>query len=65
MHLQPPVAEAAVRSNVVVLLLFIHLLVLIPLWGCFVFSLFCYAIRCVFSIFAIILVGHGEMITLR
>ena len=48
-------ASAAVRSMAVVLLLFIHCLLLLPLFvGVSVRSLFCFALLCVFSCFAII-----------
>ena len=56
MHLSPPVAKAVVRSKAVVLLLLIGCFVCFPLVvGILCLSLFCCALLCVLSSFAIIL----------
>ena len=65
MHLSPMVAEAPVRSKVVVLLLLICCLVCFPLVvGILRLSLFCCALLCVLSGFAIILKRKRELLTL-
>ena len=62
MHLSPlpPVALAAVRSKAVVLLL----LIVIPVVGFCNCSMFCFALLCVHSGFAIILMGKRELVVL-
>ena len=57
-------AQAAVRSTAVVLLLMIHCLLLLPLCEICVCSLFCNTILWVLSSFAIILMGKRELIDL-
>ena len=67
MHLSPPsaVACAAVRSNAVVLWLLIYCLMYFPLFvGVLCLSLFCYALLCVHSSFAIILKRKRKLVTL-
>ena len=63
MHLSPLVALAAVCSKAVVLLLLIRfsLLLFLPYCNC---SMFCCALLCVHSSFAIILVGTSELVAL-
>ena len=58
-HLSPshPVTSAAVRFRAVVLMLFIHFLLLLPLWGFRVRFLFCYAIHSVLFSFARVLIA--------
>ena len=60
MHLSPPGAWAAVRSKVVVLLL----LIVTPILGFCNCSMFCCALLCVHSSFAIILMGKRELVAL-
>ena len=56
MHVSPLVVYAADHSKVVVLLLLIYCLIYFPLFvGVLCLSLFCYALLCVHSSFAIIL----------
>ena len=55
---------SAVRSKAVILLLLIHCLLLLPLWGFFVCSLFCNAILCVLTSFAIKRVGCFALIVM-
>ena len=65
MHLSTPVSKAAVRSKAVVLLLFICCLVCFPLAvGVLCFSLFCCALLCVLSSFAIVLKRKRELVAL-
>ena len=61
MHLSPQVALAAVRSKAVVLLL---LLIVAPIVGFCVCSMFCYALLCFLSSFTIILMGKRELVAL-
>ena len=63
MHLSPPVALAAVHSKAVVLLLLICCRLLLPLWES-VIVLFCCALFCVHSNFAIISMGKRELVAL-
>ena len=51
---RPLIAQAAVHSQAVVLLLLIHCLMLFPLIGCGFCDLFCYASLSALSSFAII-----------
>ena len=65
MHLSlPPVAKAAVRSKVVVLLLFTLGLLLLPLWESVI--VLCFVVRYFMSIlvFAIILMGKRKLVAL-
>ena len=55
-------APPVVCSNAMVLLLFIYCLLLLPLFS--VRSLFCFAVRCVFSCFIIISLGKREVVVL-
>ena len=65
MHLSHPVAYAAVRSKAVVLLLLIYCLVYFTLFvGVLCLSLFCYALLCVHSSFAIILKKKRKLVAL-
>ena len=65
MHLSPPVAYAAVGSKAVVLLLLIYYLMYFPLFvEVLCLSLFCYALLCVHSSFAIILKRKRELVAL-
>ena len=58
-------AQAAVRSKAVVLLLFVYCLMHFPLFvGVLCLSLFCYALRCVHSSFAIILKRKRKLVAL-
>ena len=58
-------AKAAVRSKVVVLLLLIYCLMYFPLFvGVLCLSLFCYALLCVLSSFAIILKRKRKLVAL-
>ena len=58
-------AEAAARSKAVVLLLLIHCLMHLPLFvGVLCLSLFCYALLCVHSSFAIILKRKRKLVAL-
>ena len=64
MHLNPMVA-CAVRSKAVVLLLLIYCLKFLPLYvGALCLSLFCFALLCVHSSFAIILKRKRELVAL-
>ena len=57
--------QAAVRSKTVVLLLFIYCLMVFPLFlRVLCLSLFCYALLCVHSSFAIILKRKGKLVAL-
>ena len=60
MHLSPPVALAAVCSKAVVLLL----LIVTPIVGFCNCSMFCCALLCVHSSFAIILMGKRALVAL-
>ena len=62
MNLSPLVAWAAARSKAVVLLLLIYCLCTFPFVGVLYLSLFCYALLCVLSSFAIIFEGKKELI---
>ena len=63
--LSSPVASVVFRSKAVILLLLIHWLLLIPLFlWVYVWAMFCYAILCVLSSFAIILMGKRELVAL-
>ena len=65
MHLSPPVAWAAVRSKVVVLLLLTFCLLLLPLWESVI--VLCFVVRYFMSILAlqsIILMGKRELVAL-
>ena len=53
-------AQAAVCSKAVVLLLLIHCLLLLPMWGFCVCSMFCCAVLCFLSSFAIVYMGKRE-----
>ena len=65
MHLSPPMALAAVRSKAMVLLLLIYRLIYFPLFvGVLCFYLFCYALLCVHSSFAIILKRKRKLVAL-
>ena len=65
MHLSPLVALAAVRSKAVVLLLLIYCLVYFPLFvGVLRLFLFCYALLCVLSSFAIFLKWKRGLVAL-
>ena len=67
MHLSPPVTQAAVRSKVVVLSLLIYCLRYLPLFVgvlCLYMYLFCYALLCVHSSFAIILKRKRKLVAL-
>ena len=55
-------APGAVRSKTMVLWLLIHYSLLLLVWGFCVWSLFCYAILCVHSRFAVILMGKRELV---
>ena len=57
-------ASAAIRSEAVVLLLLIHSLLLLPLWGFCVCFLFCCAVLCGLSSFAIISMAKREPVAL-
>ena len=63
MHLSPPVVLAAVRSMAVVLLLIRCglLLIIVGFCNC---SLFCCALHCVHSCYAIISMGKRELVAL-
>ena len=52
------------KIKAVVLLLFIHCLLLLSLFVFFVWSLFCCAVLCILSSFAIISLGKRELIVL-
>ena len=61
----PPVAQAAVRSKTVVLLLFIYCLMYFPLFVVVLcLYLFCYALLCVYSSSAIILKRKRKFLAL-
>ena len=63
MHLSPPVAWAAGRSKAVILLLSIYCLMYSPLFvGVLCLSLFCYALLCDHSSFAIILKRKRKLV---
>ena len=63
MHLSPPVALAAVHFKALVLLLLIYCLMYFPLFvGVLCLSLFCYALLCVRSSFAIILKSKRKLV---
>ena len=66
MHLNPPVAQAAVRSKAVVLLLLTFCLLLLPLWESVI--VLCFDVQCtllyVHSSFSIILMGKRELVAL-
>ena len=65
MHLSPLVAQAAVRPEVVVLLLLIYGLMYFSLFvGVLCLSLFWYALLCILSSFAIILKRKRELVAL-
>ena len=68
LHLSPMVAKATVRSKAVVLLLLTFCLFLLPLWESVIvyvlLSMFCFALICVHSSFAIILTGKRELVAL-
>ena len=65
MHLNPLVAQAAVRSKAMVLLLLICCLVSFPLLvGFLCLSLLCCALFCVLSYFAIILKRKRDLVSL-
>ena len=59
-----PLPSDAVHSKAIVLLLFSHGLLLFPLSGGCVWSMFCYAVLCVLSSFAFILLGKRELVAL-
>ena len=60
-----PYVLAAVRSKVVVLLLLIYCLMYFPLYvGVLCLYLFCYALLCVYSSFAIILKRKRKLVAL-
>ena len=60
--IKPSAASAAVGSKAVALLLLIHCLLFFPLYvGVSVWSLFCCAVFCDLSTFAIILTGKREL----
>ena len=63
MHLRPPVAQSAVGPKVMILLL-IHCLFLLLLWGFCVWSYFCYTVLGSLSCFAIILMGKRVLVAL-
>ena len=66
MHLRPPVAKASARSNAVVLLLLIYyLMYFLLLVGVPCLPLFCYALLCVHSSFAIILKWKRKLVALH
>ena len=65
MHLSPAVAQAAVCSKVVVLLLLIYCLMYFPLFvGVLCLSLFCHTLLCVHLSFAIILKRKRKLVAL-
>ena len=65
MHLNPPLAKAAVRSKAAVLLLLIHCLMYFPLCvGVLCLSLFCFDLLCVHSSSAIILKRKRKLVAL-
>ena len=65
MYLSSPVAKAAVRSKVVVLLLLIFCLMYFPLFlGVLCLCLFCYVLHCVHFSFAIILKWKRKLVAL-
>ena len=65
MYLSPMVASAAFLSKAVVLLLLIYCLMYFPLIvGVLCLSLFCYALLCVHSSFAIILKRKRKLVAL-
>ena len=62
MHLSPLLLSVLLRSKVVVLLLLIYVLMYFPLYvAVLCLSLFCYALLCAHSSFAIILKRKGKL----
>ena len=59
MHLSPPVTKATARFQAVV-----SLLLVTPITGICNCSMFCYALICVHSSFAIIFMGKRELVAL-
>ena len=65
MHLSPPVASAAVCSKAVHgSAVDVLLLIVTPIVGFCNCSMFCFALLCVHSSFAIILMGNRELVAL-
>ena len=64
MHLSPPVALAAVRSKAMVLLLLLIRWIVTPMVENCNCSMFCCALFCVHSSFAIISIGKSELVAL-
>ena len=65
MHLSSPAAKAVVRYKAVVMLLLIDCLMYFALFvGVLYLSLFCYALLCVHSSFAIILKRKRRLVSL-
>ena len=63
MHLSHPVAQAAVRSKAVVLLLLTFCLLLLPLWESVI--VLCFVLRyCMSILVLIILIGKRELVAL-